>query len=350
MSVTRRERNGWQYVDISYGGTRKVVALHTKDAKVAERVRRKIEADITLGRFDMKDLHKKEATLQEFTTEYVEYARSYKKPLTVENDARFLKTFGAVVGNNTSLRRIDAQAVDRWKMVVLKDGYSPTTFNIMWRTLHAAFSVAIKWGYLDRNPIGYTTKLKPDLPRQYITEFEIKRIFDAIDADIHNPNKRHHHPMNQKYRLFVEFLLLTGLRKGEALGLTPDRIDTEKEVLYLEKTKGKTFRAVPMHPRVKKILKEAGELVFTDLESSTVSHKFSRYARKSGVGRAFKLHSLRHTFATNLVSKGVDISVVQSLLGHSDIRTTLVYSKTTLETLRNGVARLDTPADEKTTK
>ncbi len=54
----------------------------------------------------------------------------------------------------------------------------------------------------------------------------------------------------------------------------------------------------------------------------------------------FKLHSLRHTFATNLVSAGVDILAVKELLGHQDIRTSMVYAKANTETLRNAVELL----------
>ena len=73
-----------------------------------------------------------------------------------------------------------------------------------------------------------------------------------------------------------------------------------------------------------------------------MSRKFAHYVQKAGqIG--FKLHSLRHTFATNLVSAGVDIYTVSRLLGHSDIRTTLIYAKAKVEVLRDAVERLEEP-------
>ena len=61
--------------------------------------------------------------------------------------------------------------------------------------------------------------------------------------------------------------------------------------------------------------------------------------------RGLKLHSLRHTFATNLVGQGVDIYTVSRLLGHSDIKTTLIYAKANIATLEQAVKKLDKPED-----
>ena len=56
---------------------------------------------------------------------------------------------------------------------------------------------------------------------------------------------------------------------------------------------------------------------------------------------AFKLHSLRHTFATRLIELGVDVLTVSKILGHSDINTTMVYAKVQRQTMQNAVARLN---------
>ena len=71
-----------------------------------------------------------------------------------------------------------------------------------------------------------------------------------------------------------------------------------------------------------------------------VSRKFAHDVEKAGL-KNFKLHSLRHTFATNLVSAGIDIYTVSRLLGHSDIRTSLIYAKARMDTLREAVRKLD---------
>ena len=68
--------------------------------------------------------------------------------------------------------------------------------------------------------------------------------------------------------------------------------------------------------------------------------KFAHYLRRAGLS-GFKLHSLRHSFATILVSRGVDLYTVSRLLGHADIRTSMIYAKARMDTLQEAVDRLE---------
>ena len=77
------------------------------------------------------------------------------------------------------------------------------------------------------------------------------------------------------------------------------------------------------------------------LKKNTATQKFRSAASRAGLN-GFKLHSLHHTFATRLIELGVDILTVSKLLGHSDIRTTMIYPKAGVSVLRNAVERLDT--------
>jgi hypothetical protein len=79
---------------------------------------------------------------------------------------------------------------------------------------------------------------------------------------------------------------------------------------------------------------------FAGLNKTLVTHKFTYDASKAKL-KGFKLHSLRHTFATRLIELGVDILAVSKLLGHSDIKTTMVYAKAGVGVLRSAVERLD---------
>jgi integrase len=130
------------------------------------------------------------------------------------------------------------------------------------------------------------------------------------------------------------------LRRNEALGLRREDIDYAQHIMYLNKTKVKKFRAVPLNTRAMEILSGAGDDVFRTLNKQDVTRKFAYYLKKGGL-EGFKLHSLRHTFATMLVSRGVDIYHVSKLLGHSDIRTTMIYGKASVEALRMSVEKLN---------
>jgi integrase/recombinase XerD len=104
-------------------------------------------------------------------------------------------------------------------------------------------------------------------------------------------------------------------------------VDFNRNVIIVEKTKGKKVREIPMTRRVRAIFQELRPTMFRQLSGVTASHKFRAVANAIGLPPSIKLHSLRHTFATMLVAHGYDIKVVKELLGHEDIRITEIYAK-----------------------
>ena len=101
-----------------------------------------------------------------------------------------------------------------WKAHVLSN-YSPTTFNIERRFLHAAFNVAIKWGFVENNPMKHAGKVKTEEKRLYLTPNELLEVLKLINADVEKTKS----PLLMQFRNYVEFLLLTGLRRSEAISL-----------------------------------------------------------------------------------------------------------------------------------
>jgi len=87
-------------------------------------------------------------------------------------------------------------------------------------------------------------------------------------------------------------------------------------------------------------------LVFTisgcRIQQDYIVHNFKKYIRIAGLRDELHFHSLRHTFATWLVQKGVSIYKVSKLLGHADVKTTQIYASLMLDDLQNTVDILDT--------
>jgi integrase len=341
-NMARLRKRGNKYsIDIHYNGRRIIKALGTSDKSVAEIIRKNIESDITLGKFDLKHLKKKNISLKDYFEEYFKYAASIKKATTIKNERFYADKFVDFIGNR-NLRQLDTKLLDEWKANLLQK-HSAAYFNIIRRFLHAAFNKAKYWKYIESNPISDIDQVKVEKKRIYLTVTEIIKLFAELDKDINNPNKFWMKQSNMKFWNFFEFLLLTGMRRQEAISLKMNQIDLEQGLIMLEQTKSKEDRIIPMNRRIREIIVESGEGLFNSINPSSASHKFKSLSSRAGLRDNFKLHSLRHTFATMLNDNRVDITGIQSLLGHADISTTRMYSKTTVDTLKNIMYKLKFP-------
>lgn len=143
----------------------------------------------------------------------------------------------------------------------------------------------------------------------------------------------------------IIFAVSTGMRRGEILSLTKDKIDLDRRVATVEKSKNGTPRVVPLTSRAMQVVEEAmrsggtSEFVFTKQNGKrvlpvTLKHNFRRAAKIAGL-TDIHFHDLRHTFATRLVQGGVDLYAVQLLLGHTSPIMTQRYSHHSVESLRS---------------
>jgi len=130
-------------------------------------------------------------------------------------------------------------------------------------------------------------------------------------------------------QLAAKLMYHCGLRVSEVVKLRPEHIDLKNRTLFIEKTKNLKNRYVIIHP---KILTE-----LRDFKKLNVNRK-SLYASIKRIGRKMHWnispHSLRHSYATHLLEKGLSISEVQYLLGHSSVSTTQVYLHTSLDKVK----------------
>jgi len=155
-----------------------------------------------------------------------------------------------------------------------------------------------------------------------------------------NSRNAHHRAIHEKFGLYVELLLHTGMRREEGLRLRWKDIDFKKNLLYVIKSKSKETRMIPLSSRAKEILLELGEELFAGFTPNLMTHKFIYFCEKAGLV-GFKLHSIRHTHATKLIDAGVDVLTVSKLLGHADIKTTMIYAKVQRPVLENAIRVLE---------
>jgi integrase len=221
----------------------------------------------------------------------------------------------------------------------------PTTVNIEFRTVRAAFNCAIKWQLLNQNPFAQSAVVKiPERPPIHFSREEFSKFLGNVAE-----------PFLKDLFLFAA---LTGLRQGEILALKWGEVDLERRLIFIVNsdfffTKSGKSRIVPMSDAVldmltrKSMTQQFSEFVFhrdgSVVTQSYVDHKFKKYVRQSGLREELKFHSLRHTFATWLAKSGVSIYEIQKLLGHSDVKTTQIYSHLAASELHNAVNKILVP-------
>ena len=236
------------------------------------------------------------------------------------------------------------------------NGRSKSYMDKMRVLMKSLFDTAMDNDYCTKNP---TERVRVphirETPREAFTVEEVRVILDFAM-----------HYENQRTGVAIMTLLLTGIRRGELLGLKQDDItDTTLTVnravflshnhVCVEEHEAKTehsLRTVPLLPelafRLQK-LPHKGEFLFST-KNGTLLHPrnfsrdydvfFKRLRDAEPSVRHLSPHCCRHTFATLTRESGADLRVVQELLGHTDIKTTARYSHANLTSMENAVQNL----------
>lgn len=153
---------------------------------------------------------------------------------------------------------------------------------------------------------------------------------------------------NIKHRLIIQILYSSGLRLNELINLKWQDIDLDRNLIHIKRAKGKKDRIVMLSKKVKDVLNILDQENYVFLTnrnkkySSRTIQKIIENARiKANIKKRVTPHSLRHSFATHLLENGTDIRYIKELLGHSDIKTTLIYTKVSNKNIMNIKSPLD---------
>jgi len=145
----------------------------------------------------------------------------------------------------------------------------------------------------------------------------------------------------------------SGLRLSEIRHLRVDDIDSQRMVIRVRQGKGKKDRYARLTPHLLAVLRDywraerpktllfPGALPHKPYDLATPGQLLKKACRQAGITKRVSMHTLRHSFATHLLEAGVDLRVIQHLLGHERIQTTVVYTHVSTNELRSAPSLLD---------
>lgn len=145
-------------------------------------------------------------------------------------------------------------------------------------------------------------------------------------------------PMNIKHKAILSLTYSAGLRVSEASNLRIEDLDRSRGLLIIRGAKGRKDRHSLLSEKVVRILDEymdlakpsgwlfPGQETHKRLAVRTIERIFEQALIRSGIRKKAGIHSLRHSFATHLLESGIDLRYIQELLGHSNSKTTEIYT------------------------
>ena len=223
---------------------------------------------------------------------------------------------------NVDLRGISPLMVERFRKSKLKDGRTKSTCNRYLQLLKRMFNIAIEEGYVEENPVRKVKLFseKDNLKERILTEAEEGKLME-ICSDTLNP--------------ILVVALNTGMRRAEILNLNWSQVDFKARRIKVEKTKSGKVRFIPLNDvlynELCRLKSGRGQSPFVFFNPETgkpyldMKTGFKGACRRAGVEN-LRFHDLRHTFASRLIERGVDVVTVKELLGHHSITITQRYT------------------------
>ena len=286
--------------------------------------------------------------LSEAIIDYLEYMEieQNRSQKTIENYHHYLNRL-VEFADDVEVKKIDAELVRKWRLWLNRfkdehgDELSKTTQNYHLIALRSFLT------YLSKRGIESLTPEKIELARvkrkqvTFLSPEELERILEKPDVET---------DVGLRDRAILELLFSGGLRVSELVNLDRDHINLKRKE-FMVRGKGQKDRPIfisdgaahwlkhyldkradtnkPLFIRYSGSRELTNDGEFMRLTARSVQRMVQNYARAAGITKKVSPHTLRHSFATDLLMNGADLRSVQSLLGHSNISTTQIYTHVT---------------------
>ena len=256
---------------------------------------------------------------------------------TVSSYIRDIRQFSAWLERTEKTELLDAvqQNISAYLTYLQDQGKSGATVSRTLASLKNFYAYAVSSGFLEVSPI--TDQIHVDRgerkPPQILSGREVELLLSQpVTVD----------PKGLRDKAMLEVMYATGIRVSELIDLDVEDVNLEMGVIRCNSTK--KSRVIPLYPAALKALVGylsdgrpvmAGSISETALFVNISGARMSRqgfwkilkyYQSKAGIEKDITPHTLRHSFAVHLLENGADLSVLQELMGHSDISSTQMYA------------------------
>jgi site-specific recombinase XerD len=286
--------------------------------------------------------------VSDYILDFIEYleVEGGRMPRTAENYEFYLTRFVEFAGDITP-DQITAELLRKYRLWLNR--YKSLDGNELAMITQSYHLIALRGflKYFSRRDIPSLAPDKIELPKTHRKQVtflhydEVVRLLDEIDT-----NKE----SGLRDRAILELLFSSGLRVSELVNLNRDHINTKRRE-FMVRGKGQKDRPVfisqaaadwveqylamrqdtlaPLFISYSKNVEANTSGDYRRLTARSIQRMVSKYARLAGITKHVSPHTMRHSFATDLLMNGADLRSVQSMLGHSNIATTQIYTHVT---------------------
>jgi site-specific recombinase XerD len=265
--------------------------------------------------------------------------RGFKED-TRRDYVRHVRTFAAFIGR--SPYTATAEELRLFQLHQTQSGLQPPSINGAVSALRFFFTVT-----LDRPDLARRLTVVP-YPRRIPTVLSVEEVTLLLQA-----------ASAPKYRAAFATAYGAGLRVSEVVALKVRDIDSERMLLRVERGKGGKDRHAMLSPQLLDLLRDwwregrrrslllpggwmfPGRNPVEPMSARQLGRVVRAAAQAAGITKRVSPHTLRHSFATHLLEQGVDIRVIQTLLGHAKLDTTALYTRVANTTIRTVTSPLD---------
>jgi integrase len=301
---------------------------------------RRLKREIDSGRDPLAAIEsaKAEPTVAELAERVAETHFARKRPRTRAEYLRLLRVHLLPALGKLRVSEVRFADCDALHRKITKSG-SPVAANRTHSLLRVLFNYAIRWQMRPDNPCVGVERNSEHPVERYLTRAELERLTAALDQE-----------EDQQAADIFRLLLLTGCRIGEALSARWEHLDLKAGTWSKPHSLTKQARAhtIPLSAPAVELLvalqrKTNSEFVFPG--DGATGHRYATFkawarVRKAAGIAGLRIHDLRHSFASELVSSGASLPLIGRLLGHSDPSTTSRYSHLYDDPLREAVERV----------